>query len=849
MKVFSRILVFILFFALFSTVVYSQFAEWVTSRTHQLIMGENTLRFSHITFGHDDNIHAFGHGNDSLWLVSFNESGFIRKQRLEGLPDRVRVNDLHVTNEGTVLLSLIAYGEIAYSAIYYSSDGQRFERLFAGEYGSVFSSMSQFDEHVRFYLHFSIDGSLESYIFCTVDEELTKDGMYIIEHDVIAGMISQEGGLYLGTNDGIIYYDSQLNVIHMLPERLYTQFMQYQDGFIFMDGADASIVAVISDEYHTLLKAEELPHRSGHITSLVAGDKGVLVIEHYAEVFHRGWDGVITDYTNFLQNPAWRSALELAAVLIGIIVVSVGFSYFLVNIRKMYLPLLIKWVIIAGLFTYWSVTAVFTLWVNPEYIKNRQEYVQGLLLRSVYGAVHQGVEQPRSPIPDLTDVMLYKLEETPDGPRVVYSDDNNIRSGFLASAPGPLLILLEHMDENEGIITSYAADKSIYAAYVRTDDFTMIAVADGYFVELGAHEFLDWVRFTVFAQAFAIVFVCGIGLAIITSNVRRITKGVDRFAQGDYNTEINLTSKDELGALAAALNKLAFALHTRLASDNRQRSSYLQFIPRQLVSLMGVNEIEEVDKGTTSSRDLTMMVISFRFPDFVYQREASKLFDDINGVTQRISLAVTRNGGTIYNFAHDSCDAVFPDGPIAAVSAAVEMHQGIMALNKEREEQGEGVVVLRAAIDKGTVMMGVVGDESRIVPTAMSSHLNIARMLARICGVIDSNILCTSEIAEAADEYFVRYVGKVYDGGNLMRVYEVVDGDEHMVKSVKEKTSKQFSEGLLTLYENDYTAAKRIFMDIARIHSSDGAVRYYLYLADKLESGAQGEVCITQRRI
>jgi hypothetical protein len=138
------------------------------------------------------------------------------------------------------------------------------------------------------------------------------------------------------------------------------------------------------------------------------------------------------------------------------------------------------------------------------------------------------------------------------------------------------------------------------------------------------------------------------------------------------------------------------------------------------------------------------------------------------------------------------------------------------------------------AIDRGDVMMGVVGDESRLTPAAVSACLNSARSLAKLAGRLGTGLLCTGEVAGAAESYAQRYIGKSSKTA-ARRVYEIFDGDEIGTYEAKEKTRARFAEGVYTLYARDFQGAKRIFMDIVRANTSDGVSRYYLFLADRFD--------------
>jgi hypothetical protein len=186
---------------------------------------------------------------------------------------------------------------------------------------------------------------------------------------------------------------------------------------------------------------------------------------------------------------------------------------------------------------------------------------------------------------------------------------------------------------------------------------------------------------------------------------------------------------------------------------------------------------------------------------------------------------------------------VFSGSVAGAVSAVVAVRQDILAFNRERAENEGTQVELYAAIDQGEVMMGVVGDEGRLAPAAVATCLDSARYLADLAQRLDAGILCTTEIAHEAEAYSQRYIGKcagkdIRAGGQ--RVYEIFDGDALETRAVKEKTRAQFAEGVYGLYARDFSGAKRIFMDIIRLNTSDGVSRFYLFLADRLEKSGGG---------
>ena len=218
--------------------------------------------------------------------------------------------------------------------------------------------------------------------------------------------------------------------------------------------------------------------------------------------------------------------------------------------------------------------------------------------------------------------------------------------------------------------------------------------------------------------------------------------------------------------------------------------SYRRFVPERVLSLLGKTSIQEVDKQTVVCRELAAMTISFSFPDEVYEKSGRELFDHVNEILERTAPIVTRSGGAVFNFAYDGYDAGFEGGSAAAVSTAVAVQQE----------------------------------------------------------TLQASILCTEKVIAGAEGYGSRYMGKLREGGALIRTYEIFDGDPYEVRKLKEQTGGQFSEGVYALYAQDFSGAKRIFLKLVHQNADDGGARYYLYLADRLEKHPETEISLDPDR-
>ena len=151
--------------------------------------------------------------------------------------------------------------------------------------------------------------------------------------------------------------------------------------------------------------------------------------------------------------------------------------------------------------------------------------------------------------------------------------------------------------------------------------------------------------------------------------------------------------------------------------------SYRRFVPEQVLTLLGKRSIREVDKGTFVSRHTAVMMVWFQFPDPVYTQAANSrlLFDSVNQVIERTASLATQNGGTVFHFSYDGYDVVMENDNARVISTAVAIQQEVLAFNEARTREGLPTVTFHIALDEGDVMMGVVGDSTRMEPTTIST--------------------------------------------------------------------------------------------------------------------------------
>ena len=325
-------------------------------------------------------------------------------------------------------------------------------------------------------------------------------------------------------------------------------------------------------------------------------------------------------------------------------------------------------------------------------------------------------------------------------------------------------------------------------------------------------------------------------LLSVRVDVRRISDRMERISRGSVPEPLELRTGDELESMASIVNSLSVSLQAQEEKQKSVEYSYRRFVPEKVLALLGKQSIREVDKSAFAVRRMAVMTVWFAFPEtlFTDQSNSRLLFDSVNEVIERMASIVTRKGGTVFHFTYTGFDVVMEDGA-EAVSTAVAIQQEVLSFNESRAQSRLPGVTLRIAIDKGSVMLGIVGDTSQMEPTTISASLTTAQGLIGLCNRLKAGILCTESVVSELQEHGSRYMGKCSVGKQLVRVYEVFDGDEFNTRRGKANSVDEFSRGVYDLYSGDVVSAKRAFLQLAHSYPLDGGARYYLHLADRLE--------------
>ena len=225
---------------------------------------------------------------------------------------------------------------------------------------------------------------------------------------------------------------------------------------------------------------------------------------------------------------------------------------------------------------------------------------------------------------------------------------------------------------------------------------------------------------------------CGIAfVALLVGPLRRLTAGVEQLTDGNLATRIPPTSRDEVGDLTRAFNKMGESLQQK----ERIQSAFGRYVSNYVLDQLLESGDDEL-RGT--EREVSILFCDIR--QFTRLSEGMKAGDVVallNEVFQLATDCILEEGGTIDKFIGDSVMAYFgapvpsPDHALQATRAAVEIERAIAERNLGLGGGGTPVE-MGIGIHTGTVVVGTIGSDRRTDFTAIGDPVNVAHRLEKL---------------------------------------------------------------------------------------------------------------------
>ena len=287
--------------------------------------------------------------------------------------------------------------------------------------------------------------------------------------------------------------------------------------------------------------------------------------------------------------------------------------------------------------------------------------------------------------------------------------------------------------------------------------------------------------------------------------------------------------------LQAALIARRYARAFYSARDNLKiseglASGYGRFVPREFLSLLGKDSIVNVELGDQIEMNLTVLFADIRsFTALSEKMTPAENFKFLNSFLRRVSPVIRSNKGFNDKYMGDGIMALFPRSPADAVRAGVELLDTVRLFNRHRANSGYQPISIGVGINTGRLILGTVGEESRMEGTVISDVVNLTSRLQGLTRMFGSNIIVSRELVAMCPDtagYPRRYLGSVPVRGKseVVSLFEIID----VVDESRLRTRARFEAAVRSFEQQRYSEAAAAFRSVLAEDPADAAARHYI---------------------
>lgn len=888
-KIISFIIILVAYVVLGAAAIFS------TSNFGLGFGGENETLDSAYAMDRAGNIYYISDDGGERSLICIDSSGkrlYERGLESETFGENFYVGQIYVEHDKNIYLTVYSYNKdtmfIENVEVHtFHEDGSYAQRIFdqkisryMNSRANVISSFSENDTNVFFAL---VDGS-KAEVFSAPknnSELAAKVAEYSLTDDQIYGAYTSAAkALYVGTADGITVYDeSGSRSIFNSTAAIFDRFWNGIDQFYAMDSATGDIYTVSGDRSvsFTVSGARVINAEDGlsisdmnDISVGITGNIFGTVRSETEQLYTGSFSLMYRVYTDSVDSGALvNSILVLAVVVVLVIALTILTWDFYCGILKMNMSILLRQSLLIVMLISIMLFSLSNFIIIPQVenivtsnYRHEAQIVANSFEDSLSGSVgnsQASYEQYESYLRSYGEVIAQQDADEFTGddekPQIHIIERSENRCEVIASGemypkgyPADSLFYLmdltktlDSMTEREIFISGKSLDgeklyliREIYLPMTANKTYIVVGLRLS-----GLSAAVDNISIVInrFLLIGGIVLVA---IFVIIENitagaVRKLKKSVDRIASGEYNAAVTINTGDEVEDLSKSVKALSVHIVEKTTSLEKLNNSYYRFVPLSFLKNLGETQIERVSKSLNAKRKMSVMYLNFEFSQNLAGMGTEEIFESINSVFEQIVPIISNNGGTAYNFLYNGFYAIFPESAEDALQAAIRVRESISAYNEARKAMGKRSVDVRVVISEDNVMLGFIGDESRMEPTAVAGAINQAEEIEKLCRDSGLYIICTESAFRSLPEgkYRNRCIGRynAEDSGEV-KLYDMFDSDPYSLIKLKEQYIMRFELAVNLFEKKDFVHAKAQFMDIVKYASDDGVSRNYMYLAE-----------------
>jgi predicted ATPase/class 3 adenylate cyclase len=284
-----------------------------------------------------------------------------------------------------------------------------------------------------------------------------------------------------------------------------------------------------------------------------------------------------------------------------------------------------------------------------------------------------------------------------------------------------------------------------------------------------------------------------------------------------------------LGAQAAISLENA-KYYEQIQSLNR---AYERFVPQDFLHLLNKSSVIDIARGDQSVRTMAVMFSDiWGFTALCEKLPAAEVFTLLNDIWALLTPIIQRHNGIVDKYIGDAVMALFPQRPIDALHAAVDMQSALQQFSQQRAEQFQLPIQMGIGLHYGPMILGTVGSDTRLDTTVIGDAVNVAARLEPLTRQYRSGIIVSADMAALTKDtpgFHLRPIGSMFLRGRTIQIslYEDFSNDPAPLRAAKLAEQPLFEQFLQAHKANDEPLAQSLLRQYRNLVPGDLVAGYY----------------------
>lgn len=253
-----------------------------------------------------------------------------------------------------------------------------------------------------------------------------------------------------------------------------------------------------------------------------------------------------------------------------------------------------------------------------------------------------------------------------------------------------------------------------------------------------------------------------------------------------------------------------------------------RFVPHRLLHFLGRQDISEVKLGDCRLEKMTVLFSDIRsFTSISEKMSPEDNFAFINSYLKEMGPIIRNHNGFIDKYVGDAIMALFDKKPQDALDAAISMHKELQLYN-QKHRKGRNFIEIGIGLHEGNMMLGTIGEQSRMEGTVISDAVNLASRIESLTKVYKVSILISQDVYNNidSDQYNIRLIDKVKVKGRIERIaiFEVFDMDDPETRQKKSKAEPLIKQFLELNSKKDHKQKMKLMEQLLEISPNDEVI-------------------------